>query len=358
MIMLGSLAIVCNFNRLAAHASEIASEMMEGVAQGGEAVQEVTEVVVAAPVAKSKSRTLKRVSKYFRRAGRLLKNLLDGANMKGSSRTWKAGDTRTELGMILNVFSTLVMWGLVGGAATMVAAMRDAKFERNRKKELNKVQEYKENMYFEAVQDILKKLADPKLKGSAKANLTRQLKDIDPDGVIQKFVTEGGERPDLTGMMGQKKNKKKKRKTYGMEKERPPPKKKDPQSKKTDKNKLSNDDEEGRDNKKRKSKKSSDDNSIGESSTMSYSYSSYSVSYFSSKESSSSDESTLKLLNALYSSLDGVMPDSKRQNVCEYVLKRLNAISNEEKRDVAAVKISQKLGDSAYWLNFVEQYEL
>merc|ERR1711871_244359 len=356
---MASFAVISNFNVLTAHASDIAEGASEILAPAGEVIQDATEVVVAAPVAKGKSKALKKASKYFRRAGRLLKNLLDGANMKGSYRTWKAGDKRTELGMILNVFSTLVMWGLVGGANTMIAAMRDAKFERNRKKELNKVQEYKENMYFEAVQDILKKLADPKLKGSAKANLTRQLKDIDPDGVIQKFVTEGGERPDLTGMMGQKKNKKKKkRKTYGMEKERPPPKKNDPQSKKADKNKLSNDDEEGRDNKKRKSKKSSDDNSIGESSTMSYSYSSYSVIYFSSKESSSSDESTLKLLNALYSSLDGVMPDSKRQNVCEYVLKRLNAISNEEKRDVAAVKISQKLGDSAYWLNFVEQYEL
>lgn len=36
------------------------------------------------------------------------------------------------------------------------------------RKELRKVDEYKENMYFEAVQDILTKINDPKTKGSAK----------------------------------------------------------------------------------------------------------------------------------------------------------------------------------------------
>ena len=303
VIVATSFAIMSNFNVLAAHASEVASELAGTVAPAGEAIQDAAEVIVAAPVVKDKSKSFKRASKYFRKAGKLLKNLLDGANMKGSSRTWKAGDTRTELGMILNVFSTLVMWGLVGGAATMVAAMRDAKFERNRKKELNKVQEYKENMYFEAVQDILKKLADPKLKGSAKANLTRQLKDIDPDGKIQKFVAEGGERPDLTGMMGKKKSKKKKRKTYGMEKERPPPTKKEPKLDKNDKKEDVDDDDEDKTDKKRKSKKiekpTNVDDSQGES-TVSYSYSSYSVSYFSSSQSISSDEPTLKLLNTLY----------------------------------------------------------
>jgi hypothetical protein len=36
------------------------------------------------------------------------------------------------------------------------------------RKELKKVDEYKENMYFEAVQDIMSKINDPKTKGSAK----------------------------------------------------------------------------------------------------------------------------------------------------------------------------------------------
>ena len=53
-------------------------------------------------------------------------------------------------------------------------------------------------MYFEAVETILKKLADPKLKGSAKANLTKQLQDLDPDGKIKKYIEEGGDRPDIS----------------------------------------------------------------------------------------------------------------------------------------------------------------
>ena len=38
------------------------------------------------------------------------------------------------------------------------------------RKEMKKVDEYKENMYFEAVQDILSKVKDPKTKGSTKVN--------------------------------------------------------------------------------------------------------------------------------------------------------------------------------------------
>ena len=47
-------------------------------------------------------------------------------------------------------------------------------------------------MYFDAVEEILTKLKEKDLKSSIKSNLIRQLKDLDPDGVIQKFVTQGG----------------------------------------------------------------------------------------------------------------------------------------------------------------------
>jgi hypothetical protein len=65
-------------------------------------------------------------------------------------------------------------------------------------------------MYFDAVSDIVRKLERPGLKGSMKANLQRELKDLDPTGVIQEFVKNGGERPDL-GDMFSKKPKSKKR---------------------------------------------------------------------------------------------------------------------------------------------------
>ncbi len=59
-------------------------------------------------------------------------------------------------------------------------------------------------MYFDAVEEILNKIADPKVKAATKTNLQKQLKDLDPQGTIAKFVREGGPRPDLSGIMGKK----------------------------------------------------------------------------------------------------------------------------------------------------------
>lgn len=60
-------------------------------------------------------------------------------------------------------------------------------------------------MYFDAVEEILKKLNNPSLKSAAKSNLQRELKDLDPEGVIQRFVRDGGPRPDISKIMGSKK---------------------------------------------------------------------------------------------------------------------------------------------------------
>ena len=59
-------------------------------------------------------------------------------------------------------------------------------------------------MYFDAVEEILTKLKEKDIKSSTKSNLLRQLKDLDPDGVIQKFVTQGGDRPDIGYLLGRK----------------------------------------------------------------------------------------------------------------------------------------------------------
>ena len=59
-------------------------------------------------------------------------------------------------------------------------------------------------MYFDAVDGILKKLGDASVKASTKANLQKQLKDLDPDGVIVKFVRDGGARPDISYLLGRK----------------------------------------------------------------------------------------------------------------------------------------------------------
>ena len=41
-----------------------------------------------------------------------------------------------------------------------------------------KVKEYKESMYFDAVKELLTKIGDPKTKGSTKASLQKQLREL------------------------------------------------------------------------------------------------------------------------------------------------------------------------------------
>ena len=64
-----------------------------------------------------------------------------------------------------------------------------------------------QEMYFEAVQQLCSKLDDPKLKGSTKAKLQQELKELDPTGVIEKYIRGGsvGERPDIKGIIARNK---------------------------------------------------------------------------------------------------------------------------------------------------------
>lgn len=56
-------------------------------------------------------------------------------------------------------------------------------------------------MYFDAVDDILKKLDDPNLKSGGRQRLQKELNELDPDGVIQDFVRNGGPRPDISNLL-------------------------------------------------------------------------------------------------------------------------------------------------------------
>ena len=46
------------------------------------------------------------------------------------------------------------------------------------------------------------KLNDPKLKGSTKARLQKELKELDPQGIIQNYISNGGDRPDISNLIG------------------------------------------------------------------------------------------------------------------------------------------------------------
>lgn len=89
-------------------------------------------------------------------------------NTSGAFKARKAGDTRTEFAAVLNsISSALILGGICFGAFLRHMQRENYQIGMMRK-EMKKVDEYKENMYFEAVQDILTKVKDPKTKGSTK----------------------------------------------------------------------------------------------------------------------------------------------------------------------------------------------
>lgn len=52
-------------------------------------------------------------------------------------------------------------------------------------------------MYFDAVEKVVKLLENPKLKYDKRLKLQAELKSLDPDSRIRKFIQNGGDRPDL-----------------------------------------------------------------------------------------------------------------------------------------------------------------
>jgi hypothetical protein len=94
----------------------------------------------------------------------LIKVIFDGANVKGNFRTWQAGDTRTEFAAVLNSISSIAILSFLAFIAYIKHKQREFSMNSAMKKEIKRVREYKEKMYFEAVEEILGKLADPKTK--------------------------------------------------------------------------------------------------------------------------------------------------------------------------------------------------
>lgn len=186
-------------------------------------------------------------------------------------------------------------------------------------------------MYFDAVQEILKKLADTNLKTSVKARLERDLKELDPNGIIRKFVEEGGERPDISDLIG---TTKKKSSSQPLRK----PGNKTPEKKSktsTSKNEEEEEEEEnvGNQEKKPVSKKSSP--SVN-------------------KESNSLDESNNRVLMELSESLEDVISIRDRKRLVDYLKSRLESISEPKKRASAYAKIAERLGDIDYWTDYYE----
>jgi len=130
---------------------------------------------------------------------RVLRKVFKGAgNEVGAS----AGDSGAFLKGLLNTVQQLATLGGLFVICFFVHKKIEWDEGRKLERELVKLKEYKENMYFDTVEEILGKLGEAGIKGSQKAYLTKQLRDLDPEGEIQDFVKNRSDRPDLSGYEG------------------------------------------------------------------------------------------------------------------------------------------------------------
>ena len=194
----------------------------------------------------------------------------------------------------------------MGVVATLYTSIKDFSDKLRAQKEVKRINEYKENMYFEAVAEIQEKLAEPNIKGSTKASLLKQLKELDPDGRISKFLSEGGPRPDMSDLI----NKKSSKKTGS-------------------------------------AKKSTDTTKRSATTTKP----SAGVDY----GSSSTGEPYEQLLDALYESLSGKIDMITRSRLRDSLRERIERISDPDKRNASVGKIAEKLGDTEYWVEYAKK---
>jgi len=261
----------------------------------------------------------------------LLQKILQGVNADGASIIKGAGDTRGEFAAILNAFSSVFILSGLFAVAFVVHKQREVKMDRAMAREVEKVREYKENMYFEAVQSVLEKLADPKLKGSTKANLQKQLKDLDPDGVIKKFLEEKGERPDISYLTDRKKKKKSQDKFSAIA-ERKPKKKPSPSAapKKSPSSSSSlRDDDDAEDDSPQ------DDSSPPPAATR--------------------QPAHKIVIQELSESLQSVLSDKQRKQLVDYLQAKIESVEDPAKRDAVVAKIAQRLGDDEYWEAYAQK---
>jgi len=285
----------------------------------------------------------------------LFRKILQGVNADGASILRGAGDTRGDFAAILNAFSSFFILGGMFFVAFLVHKQREVRMEKAMVQEVEKIREYKENMYFEAVQLALEKLADPKLKGSTKANLQKQLKDLDPDGVIRKFLEEKGERPDISYLIDRKKRKPKKDDKFSAIAERKPPKKKPSSSPSSSSSKkgdststedFSVDGDDDQQSARGPLASSSDEQDALPPSPEPL------PSRNREQPRPAKQPAHVTVLAELSESLEGALSVSARTQLVELLRGKIEAVSDPAKRDGVVAKIAQRLGDEEYWQQY------
>jgi len=311
----------------------------------------------------------------------ILQKIFLGVNASGTYRnSVRAGDTRSGLTMLINGLTMMIILGVWGSIASGIANNQHKRQIANMRREVIREKEYRENMYFEAVETILEKLANPNLKGSAKANLTRQLKDIDPDGKIRDFLEGKAERPDLSDQIDASKKAKAEKKTRGDAPLKRPKKSssKSPRSSSSSSRRDTDvedsdlydddDDEENERQPKRKAAEEDEDKKQQQQQRLSKQPPQQRKKQApapaapkppspppSSSSSPGSSVSVQDLLTELNGSLEGVLPPAQKSKLVSYLENRLVRIKDEQKRAGVMIKIAERLGDDAYWIDYANK---
>ena len=161
------------------------------------------------------------------------------------------------------------------------------------------------------------------------ASLQKQLKDLDPEGTIQKFL-EGGERPDISHIINRKSNSKGKK---GGANDKSLKKKKSPPA--PTKSSSYDDDDDETDEIIAATNVPKKKIPVGKESAR--------------------EETYVIMLGELYDGLESVLSDDSRANVVEYLKQRIEAISDPSKQAATIRKIAEKLGDDDYWVEYASK---
>ena len=162
------------------------------------------------------------------------------------------------------------------------------------------------------------------------ASLQKQLKDLDPEGAIQKFL-EGGERPDISHIINRKSSLKGKKGAGGGGDKSLKKKKAPPAPTSTSSSSYNDDDDDESDEIIVPKKKIS----VGKEQPR--------------------EETYVVMLGELYDGLESVLSDDSRANVVEYLKQRIEAISDPLKQAATIRKIAEKLGDDDYWVDYASK---
>lgn len=132
---------------------------------------------------------------------RLLNKIVFGSAT--SSRSLIVGDVSGGAVGLLHALRSVVAVSLFFMVGAFMVKFESISGKSKFQNELLREQKYREEMYIDAVRDIVAKLENPKLRSQVKIDLQKQLQELDSQGIIRQFLKSGSKTPpDLSEYIG------------------------------------------------------------------------------------------------------------------------------------------------------------